>query len=44
MVNFYKMDFIKGIVILVKLDVMCNIWKSLLVTAYWFRDDGGVGW
>ena len=25
MVDFYKMDFVKGIVILVKVDKMCNI-------------------
>ena len=28
MVDHYKMDFMKGIVILVKVDKMCNILKS----------------
>ena len=28
MVDFYKMDFVKGIVILVKVDKMCNILMS----------------
>ena len=28
MVDFYKMDFVKGIVILVKVDTMCNILMS----------------
>ena len=28
MANNYKMDFMKGIVILVKVDKMCNILKS----------------
>ena len=30
--NFYKMDFMKGIVILLKVDKMYNILKSLLAT------------
>ena len=34
----------KGIVILVKVDEMYNILKSLLATGYWSRDEGGIGW
>ena len=30
-VDFYKMDLVKGIVILVKVDEMYNIFKSALV-------------
>ena len=38
------MDFIKGIVILVKADKMCNILKSLLTNGYWSRDKDERGW
>ena len=33
--DFYKMDFMNGIVILVKVDQMYNILKSLLAISYW---------
>ena len=33
--DFYKMDFMNGIVILVKVDEMYNILKSLLAISYW---------
>ena len=33
--DFYKMDFMNGIVILVKEDEMYNILKSLLAISYW---------
>ena len=32
----------KGIFILVKVDEMYNILKSLLATRYWLRDEGGI--
>ena len=34
----------KGIVILVKVDEMCNILKRLLATRYWSRDESENGW
>ena len=40
--DFYKMDFMNGIVILVKVDEMYNILKSLLAISYWQRDEGGI--
>ena len=43
MTNFYEMDFMKIIVILVKVDEMCNILKSLQTTRYWLRDESGIG-
>ena len=43
MAYFYEMDFMKGIVTSAKIDEMYNILKSLLVTAYWLRDEGGIG-
>ena len=33
----------KGIVILVKVDEMCNILKRLLATRYWSRDESENG-
>ena len=33
--DFYKMDFMNGIVILVKVDEMYDILKSLLAISYW---------
>ena len=33
----------KDIVILVKVDEMYNILKSLLATGYWSRHEGGIG-
>ena len=42
MTDFYKIDFMKGIFILVKVDEMYNILKSLLATRYWLRDEGGI--
>ena len=38
------MDFIKGIVMLVKAYKMCNILKSLLANRYWSRDKDGSRW
>ena len=43
MANFYEMDFMKGIVILVNVDEMCKILKSLLANRFWSRDKGGIG-
>ena len=40
--DFCKMDFMNGIVILVKVDEMYNILKSLLAISYWQRDEGGI--
>ena len=40
--DFYKMDFMNGIVILVKVDEMYDILKSLLAISYWQRDEGGI--
>ena len=42
MVNFYKMDFMKGIVLLVKLDEICTVSWSPLATVYWSRDEIGM--
>ena len=39
--DFYDMDFMKGTVILVKVDDMYKILKSLLTTCFWSRD--GIG-
>ena len=39
---FYEMDFMKGIVILVKVDEMYNIIKSLLASRYCSRDKCGI--
>ena len=44
MVDFYDMDCMKGIVILVKVDEMYNIFKSLIATGYWSRYEGWIGW
>ena len=35
MSDFYGMDLVKGIAILVKVNDLCNSLKSLLATAYW---------
>ena len=43
MAHFYKMDFMKGIAILVKADEKYNILESLLATHYCSRDEGGIG-
>ena len=43
MADFYKLGFMKGIVILVKADEIYNILKCLLATRYWSRDKGGIG-
>ena len=37
MTNFYEMDFMKGIVVLVKGDEMYNILKSPLANHFWLR-------
>ena len=42
-VDFYEMDFMKGIFILVKVDEMYKILKSLLTNRFWSRDEGGIG-
>ena len=44
MADFYEMDFMKCIVISVKVVEMYSILKSLLATAYWLREEGGIGW
>ena len=41
MADFYEMDFMKGIVILVKVDEMYEILKSLLTNRFWLRDGTG---
>lgn len=43
MAHFYKMDFMKSIAILVKVDEKLIILKSLLSTHYCSRDEGGIG-
>ena len=43
MVDFYEMDFMKGIVLLVKVNEMGKILKSLLTNSFWSRDEGGSG-
>ena len=42
MVDFYKMDFMKGIVLLVKLDEVCTVSWRPLATVYWSRDEIGM--
>ena len=43
MADFYEMDFMKRIYILVNVDEMCKILKSLLVNhSLWSRDKGGI--
>ena len=42
MTDFYKIDFMKGIFRLVKVDEIYNILKSLLATRYWLRDERGI--
>ena len=42
MANFYEIDFLKGIVILVNVDEMCKILKSLQANSFWSRDKGGI--
>ena len=34
----------KSIVMLVKVDEIYNILKSLVATDYWLRHEGGIGW
>ena len=41
MTNLYEMDFMKGIVILLKVDQIYKILKSLLTNRFWSRD--GIG-
>ena len=43
MADFYEMDCMKGIVVLVKVDEMYNIFKSLIATGYWSRYEGWIG-
>ena len=43
MVNFYEMDFMKDIVVLVRVDKIYNILKSLPTTGYQSRDESGFG-
>ena len=42
MADFYKMEFMKGIFILVKTDEMHKILKSLLANRYWSRDESEI--
>ena len=42
MADFSQIDFMKGIVILVKVNKMHSILKSLLATGYWWRDEIGI--
>ena len=41
MTDFYEIDFMKAVVILVKVDEMCKILKNLLTNRFWSRD--GIG-
>ena len=41
MAGFYEMDFMKGIVRLVKVDDMYKVLKSPLANCFWSRD--GIG-
>ena len=43
MADFLEIDFVKGIVILVNIDEIYNILKSLLATGYWSRDGDETG-
>ena len=43
MVDFYEMDFMKSIAILVKVDKMYETLKSLLTNRFWFKDKGEIG-
>ena len=43
MVDFYEMNFMKGIVLLVKVNEMGKILKSLLTNSFWSKDEGGSG-
>ena len=38
MAGFYEMDFMKGIVRLVKVDDMCKVLKIPLANRFWSRD------
>ena len=44
MSDFYEMDFMKWIVILINIDEMYKILESLLANRFWSRDKGSVGW
>ena len=37
-VDFYEMDFMKSVVILVKVNEMCKMLKNLLTNRFWSRD------
>ena len=46
MVDFYEMNFMKGIVMLIKEDkiqYLYNILKGLVVAGYWSRDKVNIG-
>ena len=43
MVDSYETDFMNSIVILLKVDEMCNISKSAS-HCYWSRGEDGIGW
>ena len=43
MADFYEMDFMKGIVILVNVDEMYKILERLLANRFWSRDKGAIG-
>ena len=40
--NFYEMDFMKGVVILEKVDEMYKFLKSLLAYCFWSRDESDI--
>ena len=42
-VDFYEIDFSKGILIYVKVDEMHKILKSLLTHHFWSRVEGVIG-
>ena len=42
MADFYEMNFMKGTVMLVKVDGMHKILKSLLAKCFWSRDKDGI--
>ena len=43
MADFYEMDFMKGIAILINVEEMQKILESLLANRFQSRDKGGIG-